>query len=55
MLRHCELNNQENSRRSFEALDLNIELSIIGKGPNNKAGFFLNIFLKDEYVHQRIN
>jgi len=29
-----------------------IELSKIGKGPDDKAGFFLNIFLKDEFVHQ---
>jgi hypothetical protein len=32
-----------------------VELSKIGKGPDDKAGFFLNIFLKDEFVHQRIN
>ena len=31
-----------------------IELSKIGKGPDDKSGFFLNIFLKDEFVHQRI-
>ena len=31
-----------------------IELSKIGKGPDDKSGFFLNIFLKDDYVHQRI-
>jgi len=32
-----------------------IELSKIGKGPDDKAGFFLNIYLKDEFVHQRIH
>ena len=31
-----------------------IELSKIGKGPDEKSGFFLNIFLKDQFVHQRI-
>jgi len=31
-----------------------VELSKIGKGPDDKSGFFLNIFLKDEYVHERI-
>jgi hypothetical protein len=31
-----------------------IELSKIGKGPDDKSGFFLNIFLKDDYVHERI-
>ena len=31
-----------------------IELSKIGKGPDDKSGFFLNIFLKDQFVHQRI-
>ena len=31
-----------------------IELSKIGKGSDEKSGFFLNIFLKDDYVHQRI-
>lgn len=31
-----------------------IELSKIGKSPDDKSGFFLNIFLKDEFVHQRI-
>ena len=32
-----------------------IELSKIGKGPDDKSGFFLNIFLKDQFVHQRIS
>jgi hypothetical protein len=32
-----------------------IEISKIGKGPDDKSGFFLNIFLKDEFVHQRIH
>jgi len=27
-----------------------IELSKIGKGPDDKAGFFLNIYLKDAFV-----
>jgi arginyl-tRNA synthetase len=31
-----------------------IELSKIGKGPDDKSGYFLNIFLKDQFVHQRI-
>ena len=31
-----------------------VELSKIGKGPDDKSGFFLNIFLKDDYVHNRI-
>ena len=31
-----------------------IELSKIGKGPDEKSGYFLNIFLKDQFVHQRI-
>lgn len=32
-----------------------VELSKIGKGPDDKAGFFLNIYLKDEFVHQRVH
>jgi len=28
-----------------------IELSKIGKGPDEKSGFFLNIFLKEQFVH----
>ena len=28
-----------------------VELSKIGKGPDDKSGFFLNIFLKEQYVH----
>jgi hypothetical protein len=32
-----------------------IELSKIGKGPDDKSGFFLNIFLQDEFVHQKIS
>lgn len=31
-----------------------IELSKIGKGPDEKSGFFMNIFLKQQFVHQRI-
>jgi len=31
-----------------------VELSKIGKGPDDKSGFFLNIFLKEQYVHDRI-
>ena len=31
-----------------------IELSKIGQGPDDKSGFFLNIYLKHEFVHQRI-
>jgi arginyl-tRNA synthetase len=37
-----------------ESID-KIELSKIGKGPDEKSGFFLNIFLKDQFVHQRIS
>ena len=37
-----------------ESID-KIELSKIGKGPDDKSGFFLNIFLKDQFVHQRIS
>ena len=32
-----------------------IELSKIGKGPDDKSGFFLNIFLKDSFIADRIN
>ena len=32
-----------------------VELSKMGKGPDDKAGFFLNFFLKDEFVQKRIN
>jgi len=32
-----------------------VELSKIGKGPDEKSGFFLNIFLKEAYVHSRIS
>ena len=32
-----------------------VELSKIGKGPDDKSGFFLNIYLKQEFVTQRIN
>lgn len=31
-----------------------IELSKIGKGPDDKSGYFLNIFLKEQFVHERI-
>jgi hypothetical protein len=37
-----------------ESID-KIELSKIGKGPDEKSGYFLNIFLKDQFVHQRIS
>lgn len=36
-----------------ESID-KIELSKIGMGPDEKSGFFLNIFLKDQFVHKRI-
>mmetsp|Transcript_11515 Transcript_11515/g.17358 ORF Transcript_11515/g.17358 Transcript_11515/m.17358 type:complete len:587 (-) Transcript_11515:29-1789(-) len=39
---------------AFETTIDKIELSKIGKGPDEKSGFFLNIFLKDNYVHERI-
>jgi len=32
-----------------------VELSKIGKGPDDKSGYFLNIFLKEQFVLQRIN
>lgn len=32
-----------------------VELSKIGKGPEDKSGFFLNIFLKDSLVQSKIN
>lgn len=31
-----------------------VELSKIGKGPDDKSGFFLNIFLKEKFVVDRI-
>jgi hypothetical protein len=31
-----------------------VELSKIGGGPDDKAGFFLNIYLKDNFLHSRI-
>jgi hypothetical protein len=31
-----------------------IELSKIGKGPDDKSGYFMNVFLKDQFVHSRI-
>jgi len=32
-----------------------IELSKIGKGPDEKSGYFLNIYLKEQFVLQRMN
>jgi len=32
-----------------------VELSKIGKGPDDKSGYFLNVFLKDSLVQQKIN
>jgi len=32
-----------------------VELSKIGKGPDEKSGFFLNIYLKEAFVIQKIN
>lgn len=32
-----------------------IELSKMGKGPDDKAGFFFNFFLKDGFVQERVN
>ena len=32
-----------------------VELSKIGNAPDDKAGFFLNIFLKEQFVLQRLN
>jgi len=32
-----------------------IELKQIGNGPAEKSGFFLNIFLKNQFVEQKIN
>jgi arginyl-tRNA synthetase len=31
-----------------------VELSKIGKGPDDKAGFFLNIFLQDKFIEQSV-
>ena len=31
-----------------------VELSKIGKGPDDKSGYFLNIFLKTNFVHQGV-
>jgi len=36
---------------AMESTIQKVELSKIGKGPDEKSGFFLNIFLKDAYVH----
>ena len=41
-----------------EAMDKTIEkieLSKIGKGPDDKAGYFMNIFLKESFIHEKIN
>ena len=32
-----------------------IELSKVGKGPDDKSGFYMNIFLKDDFIMDRIN
>ena len=32
-----------------------VELSKIGKAPDKRAGFFLNVFLKDSFVEAKIN
>jgi hypothetical protein len=32
-----------------------VELSKIGNAPDDKAGFFLNIYLKEKFVHDRLN
>ena len=32
-----------------------VELSKIGKGPDDKSGYFLNIFLKENFICQKIN
>lgn len=39
----------------YESTIDKIELSKIGKGPDEKSGFFLNIYLKDNFVQDRIN
>jgi len=35
---------------ALETTIAKVELSKIGKGPDEKSGFFLNIFLKDQFV-----
>ena len=42
---------EEDMKNSIEK----VELSKIGKGPDDKSGYFLNIFLKDSLVQQKIN
>lgn len=47
-------------KNNIEADDMSksiekVELSKIGKGPDDKSGYFLNIFLKDSLVQQKIN
>lgn len=32
-----------------------IELSKVGNGPDEKSGFFMNIFLRNDFVQERIN
>mmetsp|Transcript_9396 Transcript_9396/g.15844 ORF Transcript_9396/g.15844 Transcript_9396/m.15844 type:complete len:171 (+) Transcript_9396:2-514(+) len=32
-----------------------VEISKIGKGPDEKSGFFLNILLKEQFIHGRIS
>ena len=38
----------------YESTIDKVELSKIGKGPDEKSGYFLNIFLKDQFVNQAI-
>lgn len=42
---------EEDMQRSIEK----VELSKIGKGPDEKSGYFLNVFLKDSLVQQKVN
>ena len=39
----------------YDSTIAKIELSKIGKGPDEKSGFFLNIYLRDNFVADRIN
>ena len=41
--------------KDMEATIAKVELSKIGKGPDDKSGYYLNIFLKDHFVHNKIN
>jgi hypothetical protein len=46
--------NNNIDQASNDAIDA-IELSMLGKGDESKAGFFLNIKLKDSYIENLVN